>query len=58
VIASSQGSLQPGMLLALISAVIAMTMFYFCLMFVRTDIERLQIELEDIRDDMGDDTDE
>jgi len=58
VIATSSGSLQSGMLLALVVAVIAMTMFYFCLMFVRTDIERMQLQLEDLRDEMGDDSDE
>jgi heme exporter protein C len=58
VIATSQGSLQSGMLQALIVAVMAMTMFYICLLLERIDIEMLQLKLEDFKDDMGDDTDE
>lgn len=58
VIASPQGSLQLGMLQALIVAVIAMTMFYFTILLQRVDLERVQLELEDYKDGMGDDSDE
>lgn len=58
VIATSQGSLQPAMLLALISAVIALSFFYFCILAVRVDLENLHLAVEDLKEKLGDEVDE
>lgn len=58
VIATSQGSLQPAMLLALIAAVIALSFFYFCILVVRVDLENLHLAVEDLKEKLGDEVDE
>ncbi len=58
VIATSQGSLQTGMLLALMVAVVAMSFFYFCLLIIRVDLENFHLALEDLKQTTGDEMDE
>ena len=53
VIATSQGSLQPMMAHALMTAVIAFTIFYFYLLIKRFDIEKLSLKLEEIKEKVG-----
>ncbi|MBM4248829.1 MAG: cytochrome C assembly protein [Euryarchaeota archaeon] len=58
VLVTSTGSLQPGMLHALIVAVVAMTLFYIYLVLERVELEGLHLRLEDLKEEMGDDPDE
>jgi heme exporter protein C len=58
VIATSQGSLQTGMLLALVTAVIALSFFYFCLLIIRVDLENTHLAIEDLKEALGDEADE
>jgi heme exporter protein C len=58
VIATSQGSLQPAMLAALMVAVVALSLFYFCVLMIRVDIENFHHAVEELKEKLGDEADE
>ena len=55
VIATSRGSVQPVMMVALIVAVIAFSLIYFYLLIHRIELEKLSHKLEDLKEEIGGD---
>jgi heme exporter protein C len=55
VIATSRGSVQAPMMMALMVAVIAFTLLYFYILMERIDLEKLSIRIEELKEEIGGD---